>query len=129
MRYVRQRTDTECGIACIAMLADVSYEDARQALFGPKHKGKGRTQKDQMRKALTGFGVITTKRLIRCARQPTLKRDALVRANVAPKSGNWHWAVWDARRQRFLDPLPYKKNNLKPYSYLVILRRIRQTPN
>src|SRR5665213_4508399 len=126
MKYVRQRTDTECGIACVAMLADVGYEKARHALSGPNHNGTGRSEKDQMRKALTTFGVIITKRLVRCARHPSSKRDALVRTNVGPISGNWHWAVWDATQQKFLDPLPYKRG-FHPYSCLVVLRRLRRS--
>jgi hypothetical protein len=41
MRLVRQKKKTDCGIACLAMLAGISYAQAKRALFGEKHKGPG----------------------------------------------------------------------------------------
>jgi ABC-type bacteriocin/lantibiotic exporter with double-glycine peptidase domain len=121
MKLVRQKTKTDCGVACFAMLADISYAQARRALFGEKHKGPGYTYKDQMRNALKAFGVVLSERLTRCPRPERLTQDALIRTNEL-SNGMWHWVVWDARRAKILDPLPYKRR-LRPLSCLVVLER------
>lgn len=35
---VKQRTDTDCGIACVAMVTDRPYEDALHAVFAGRRK-------------------------------------------------------------------------------------------
>jgi hypothetical protein len=127
VKYIRQKAQTDCGIACLAMLAGVSYPKAKALLFGPSHNATCYTTKDEMRDALRYFGVITSKRLVRCKRLDRLGRDALLRTNVL-NNGNWHWVVWDAAQGRILDPLPYKRG-LRPYSGLVVLRRLRNPPS
>src|SRR5260221_11505560 len=121
MRLVRQKTTTDCGIACFASLAGISYTQAQRAVFGEKHKGPSYTYTDQMRKALKDFGVILAHRLVRCPRPARLTQDALIRTNKL-SNGMWHWVVWDARRRKILDPLPYKRG-LRPLSCLIVLER------
>jgi len=64
-------------------------------------------------------GVITSERLTVCKYPDRLKGDALLRTNVLA-DGNWHWAVWDAKRKKLLDP--YYKRTRVVY-YLAVLRR------
>jgi hypothetical protein len=106
MRRVKQKSKTDCGVACFATLAGVSYTQAKRALFGENHEGPCYTQTDQMRNALKEFGVILSEKLVRCVYPEHLNRDALIRTNVLSNE-MWHWVVWDARRQKILDPLPY----------------------
>ena len=66
MKYIKQRNKTDCGVACVAMLANVTYTQAKLALFGERHKGVGYTQTNQMRDTLEKLGVILSDRLVRC---------------------------------------------------------------
>lgn len=122
MRLVRQKTRTDCGIACLAMLAGISWVKARNALFRPGEKSFY-THKATMIDALRRFGVITSKRLVVCKNPRRLKKDALLRTNVLA-NGNWHWAVWDAKREKVLDPY-YKRTRF--FSCVTVLRRTRRT--
>jgi ABC-type bacteriocin/lantibiotic exporter with double-glycine peptidase domain len=122
MRLVRQRTDTDCGVACLAMLAGIPWAQARHALFDRAPTKSFATNTQQMRAALLEFGIVTSLRLFTCKNPLQLKRDALLRTNVKT-NGDSHWAVWDFKRQRVLDPY-YKRT--RPCSALLVLRR--QTP-
>jgi hypothetical protein len=107
MRWIKQRTTTDCGIAAVAIVAGVSYEEAKAA-FGP-FPGRGfLTEAKDLRRALKALGVPLSKRLrrLRGATQIRLKCDAIALVGVAGKNGNEenHWIVWDALEQRLLDP-------------------------
>jgi ABC-type bacteriocin/lantibiotic exporter with double-glycine peptidase domain len=119
MRMIKQRNETDCGIACLAMLASISWAQAKHALFGKRRRKGFYTTKDEMRAALIRFGVITSKRLVVCRNPERLERDAPLRTNVLA-NGNWHWAVWDAKRKKVLDPY-YKRTRF--CSCLVVRRR------
>jgi hypothetical protein len=118
VRRLKQKTKTDCGVACVAMLAGVSWAKARDALFD-KAARTFWTQKDDMINALGHLGVTVSKRLVVCKHPDRLQVDALLRTNILA-NGNWHWAVWDAKRKKILDPY-YKRT--KPVSCLVVLRR------
>lgn len=119
MRLIRQRTSTDCGVACLAMLAGISWAQARNALFDEKRNVSFATGVQQMRLALLGFGIVTSLRLVVCKNPSRLRRDALLRTNVLA-NGGWHWAVWDSKRKKVLDPY-YKRTRF--CSALLILRR------
>jgi hypothetical protein len=72
-----------------------------------------------MRAALRRCGVITAKRLVACKDPSRLQTDALLHTNMLA-NGYSHWAVWDAKRQKILDPY-YQRTRV--FSYLAILRR------
>lgn len=119
MRHVKQKTETDCGVACVAMLAGVSWAKARDALDFERNDTAFWTDMDSMKTALKRLGVITAERLSVCKNPKNLQTDALLRTNLLA-NGNWHWAVWDARRQKILDPY-YKRT--RPLSCLIVLRR------
>ena len=85
MRIIRQRGETDCGVACLAMLVGVPWAEARNILFDPRRKKSFYTDTDIMRAALRHFGVITSKRLVKCKKPERLKRDALLKTNVLAK--------------------------------------------
>jgi hypothetical protein len=55
MRRVSQRRGNDCGVACVAMLAKVSYRRACNAVFGDERATY--TSAHQLRNALRAFGV------------------------------------------------------------------------
>ena len=65
MRLVRQKTGTDCGVACLAMLAGISWAQARNVLFDRRHKKGFYTDKDAMRAALRRCGVIAREGTVR----------------------------------------------------------------
>ncbi len=116
MKRVAQRRGIDCGVACVAMIAEVSYAKAKRAMFGDLPVG--RTSKECLQKGLRKFGIRTGSRLIRCGRNyTTLSFRAILKTNVT-RNGNWHWIVWDPERARPLDPLPHPYKNPKVVSYL-----------
>ena len=120
MRLVKQRHASDCGVACVAMLADVSWEEANLTIFGRVKERGFYTQTADLRDALRRLGVILEIRMKVCRAPRRLRRDALLKTNTR-KGGYWHWAVWDAERQEILDPYGYKA--IRPVSCIPVLKR------
>ena len=110
IRRVFQQHDDGCGIACVAMLAGLSYDEVCLAIFGD-HQGDA-TSLDDLRWALMGYGFRVPRRMTPFweGLHKQLKQHALLALDPGPEA-MWHWAVWDATGRRILDPLrwPPKK--------------------
>ncbi|MCK8458701.1 hypothetical protein [Sphingomonas faeni] len=115
MKTVKQKGEYDCGVACVAMLADVAYDEALKAIF-PNGKRAGKTKTNALRDALVKLG-----------RQPDTGRrkpfgstalddligDALVFVMLDDDGDEYHhWMVWDAKGRELRDPytrtLPYR---------------------
>lgn len=110
MRRVRQLDDNGCGIACVAMIAGITYTEARKQMFG--NKPLTYTKSKELQKALRRHGIRIDGRLRPLGKRnyKTLARPAILKVRWT-KSGPFHWVVWDIRRRRVLDPLepPYTR--------------------
>ena len=120
MKRVLQENDEGCGVACVAMLAGVSYWEARVAVFGKRPRVVHSTHTADIRRALKRFGLRSAKRLISFGREtPEPKNigiNAILKVNRR-KNGTWHWIVWDSKRKRLLDPQrpAYKRPRLSSF--------------
>lgn len=128
LRRVFQQHDDGCGIACLAMLAGLSYQQACLAIFDD---GQGdATSLDDLRWALMAHGFRVPKRMTPFWEgwYTRLDQHALLAVNPAP-DGMWHWAVWDADSRRILDPLrwPARKPVIVGYLPVARNRRSRRT--
>ncbi|MER9740891.1 cysteine peptidase family C39 domain-containing protein [Mesorhizobium sp. M0187] len=130
MMIIRQRGESDCGIACVAMLiqryagcpASSSYDAARAVLFGSA-KGSDTGTRD-LRRALAKFGIKTAGRTVGfkpiSSTNMGLEFDAIVSTKVKA-DGWWHWLVWDGKNNVLLDPLevPYKRPIVTHYLRIV----------
>lgn len=115
--YVRQRLATDCGVAAVAMLAGVSYDDAMRALFaGVSARRKTfRTSYQDIRRAVapaSGYTVwfSASRRRWRSWAELDCKRGILrIAWTRASKSSATHWIVFDGTDvdgpPLFYDPL------------------------
>jgi hypothetical protein len=122
MRRIIQCDKEGCGIACVAMLADVTYEDARRKIFG---KGPVTPTKTKaMQEALRKFGVSSAKKLIRSTKTrhyTELTQDALLKVKLPKRDApDWHWIVWDAGCKKFHDPDPDPYAKPRVVSFLTV---------
>lgn len=109
LRFISQELPTECGIACIAMLVNISLAKARNDVIPPNSSNSRTTQKE-LRAALKKYGK-TLSRKIACPDREMLKSVLavmLVAVNFKEKDGDqyWHWLVYDntENQGRILDP-------------------------
>lgn len=126
MEIIKQRGNSDCGVACVAMLiqryagcpASSSYDAARAVLFGMADRSDTGTR--DLRRALAKFGIKTAGRTVEFKPISTsnmgLEFDAIVSTKVKA-NGWWHWLVWDAKNKALLDPLeePFKRPMVTHY--------------
>ena len=107
--FISQELPTECGVACIAMLGNISLEIARRDV-NFSNASNSRTTQKELRNALKKNGK-TLSRKIACIDSKTLKSlqaVLLVAVNFKEKDDTqyWHWLVYDntENQGRILDP-------------------------
>ena len=109
--HVSQRRSTGCGIACLAMVAGVSYRKAVKAIFGNRKVKDHQVDVDQLAKALKKFGFESKE-------SASFKGHTKAYACILgffwdpgcpesdpewPKSDG-HFAVYNSQEDTFLDP-------------------------
>jgi hypothetical protein len=134
MKQVFQKHENGCGMACVAMVAGVSYDTACNKLFRTK-SGRGTySNTSQIKKALRRADLRTSRKCIRFKNggvwsskaskiSPILGTDAIMicRSKKQLGTGSWHWVVWDHRAKRLRDPQEHPLNR-KITSYLPVFR-------
>ena len=125
MRRVRQRHRHDCGVAVVAILANVSYEIALDAVFpGRKKPRELRTTGQRLARALKKFGLRCdgkTKFLLGRSYRD-LGHDAILIVDRNPDTWLWHWVVWDHKRRRVIDPYWRPKKRPSCFGYLAVYR-------
>lgn len=109
LRRIVQKTGTACGLACVAMLARLSFREVawltREKLpkiFASKHQ---RTYAKDLRVLLKALGW-RLGRQVKCRTWTRIPANALVAVQWKRKQDRWHWVVSsaDAQGSCFLDP-------------------------
>ena len=98
----------DCGIACVAMVANVPYEWALRAfrrIEGKESTSSFYTNHTHVEQMLANLGKKTER--IRFSSWRDIEHHAIVKVNLK-KSGGWHWVAFDAGRQHATahDPKP-----------------------
>lgn len=106
MKTVRQQDDNGCGVACVAMLAGITYGEARKQVY---LSGRSRlTKTKDLLIALRKLGrqPVTDRRQPFGSKTETdLEHDALVFVELTDEDGDQfkHWMVWDAESRNLRD--------------------------
>lgn len=96
IEFIQQRTKSDCGVACIAMLAGLMYEIVYSLIGRPR----GGAYPDDVLETLEELGFESRE----VAKLPK-RGAALVAIHWKNEELSGHFVVWDARRRQFLDPL------------------------
>jgi hypothetical protein len=131
MRWIRQRVSTDCGIAAVAIIADVTYEEAKSAFGEFPGRGFATVAKD-IRRALRRLGsrLGKRKRDLRGVTTLDLKFDAIVRVKH-PSTRNpreKHWIVWDSAERCVLDPLRRRPKSSYTFEHCFRVRGKKDNP-
>lgn len=120
MKTIKQKEENDCGVACVAMLAGVAYDEARAIIY-PNGRSKLTKTKD-LSAALKKLG----REPLTDRRQPfgsqvlhDLETDALVFVEMNNDNASKHWVVWDAKAKKLRDPY-HTKYKHAPRGYLAL---------
>ena len=125
MRRVSQLHPDGCGVACVAMIVGVSFNEARRCMFG--HQEITTTRTRDIRKALREFGIASS-RLVRSTPRTryfrNLEQDAILKTR-SRSDNDWHWIVWDGKHKKLLDPEKNKDDRYvrPPVTSFIAVRR------
>ncbi len=112
LRFVPQRKSTECGVACVAMLASVSLSAARKAVGCSSY-----TDIDEIRTALNDYGICLGRKVKARTWNRLLDRKAEVTALVATgyrrAKEKWHWVlcVGNSNSYEILNPRTRRRSS------------------
>lgn len=116
MAFVRQRGRKDCGVAALAMLCNVTYEEAEAAIPNYK-KGRG-TRTRQLIAGAKRLNYHTDQTRLRPLRLDHIggwtgiETNTLVKIPHPTQKGDWHWVVW--RKCKVYDPA---RGVFKPHEY------------
>lgn len=88
-----------CGIACVAMIAGVTYAEAKAAVRSRPNRTGNSTYYADLKWALGKFGVayeMNGRRGFRFDGWTSINVRSIVAVECEPpRAGNWHWVVFD----------------------------------
>ena len=132
VKYIKQRDEDDCGIACLAMLSlgKHTYHDARKALQFTKEAECFLTNNKAMKEGLDRLGIQHALRFsgIRSKSWTSIidRGSVLLVGCGKRKDKDWHWVVYDGRVRRVFDPNPKlgiyipNRRHKKPFTKLEI---------
>lgn len=131
MAFVRQKHKTDCGIAALAMLCDVSYDDAELVIPWRREGQVHGTTTVQLRVGGRKLGYRTEStpqarmKPLRGASWDSIPVNSLVKVpHPKDRSHGWHWVVW--KRGLVFDPAQGVLDDCnylhKPTSYMQFIK-------
>lgn len=120
MKRVKQKDRTGCGIACVAMLANKTYSQVKKKMksldcFKGHRKNVFLTDYPDLKKALKAYKIKSSKVCNKKSWKST-RKNAIVAINYNKKRDEWHWVVYDKKKECVIDPRtkkPYRKTSDK----------------
>lgn len=110
MEIVEQKHRKGCGIACVAMIRGISYNQAKRLFPLPIQVALsqiGGTTISDVRKALRGYASVGACRpYFPAENRPYFpwNEDRLIALHILKKKQSYHWCLWDSEKRQFLDP-------------------------
>jgi Peptidase C39 family len=109
MRRVIQKDEYDCGVACVAMVRGCNYEVAKKVFKKIEFSKRGSYPRD-LTQALKRLHVDCRGKFISFEGRPAKRlltqngKNAIVKVKTPEFPRKWHWIVWDAKGERWLDP-------------------------
>ncbi len=103
LNIIKMPQKKSCSICCLAMLADLSFEQVMEIIFGKTKPKRLSMSFVEMDKALNMLG-LKTNILKAFPKQPIFNMLCQCRSR---SQGFWHYIVYDKQNNIFLDPLPF----------------------
>lgn len=122
---MRQLRRDDCGVACVAMVAGISYGAALEAF---SFTGESyHTSADDLVRALSLLGIRAGPKLMslpgtgrRWMEEVRVLSKPAILKSPTRRDGTWHWRVYDPSRKIILDPRSPPYSRLRVSAYLLV---------
>lgn len=110
MKRVQQQSieRADCGVACVAMLADRTYQEAFEAFGFPENQSQFYTRHHHLISALGKLGCTVERKRFRSWRTISGRAIVAVNHSHSQKYRCWHWVTFDG--EAIIDPKPGRKS-------------------
>lgn len=110
LKRVRQRYRSDCGVACVAMVAQVKYQQAFD-VFGFTEEDRFYTRHKHLMEALEKLGCEVQRKMFRSWED--IPGHAILPVNRRCEGKHFHWVVYDGKA--VLDPNPQRPAREKSF--------------
>jgi len=121
IKLVKQQRTGDCGVACIAMLANIDYDTAWYVSSPYMNHSEGNIPFESFLSIFNrlGFKGIFT------SLEPREKQNSGLCEITYNRDGKktWHYIVWDSEQKLFLDPQKKPQENFVITKFLEILKK------
>ncbi len=97
--HLKQKDRTGCGVAVIAMLCNVEYEEVKKLVPAEGGKYNWSMNEDDLRKLIANFHLVCPRGWTPCSQEELSQLDT--HAIIATDT---HWMVYDYKQKKILDP-------------------------
>ena len=115
MKRIIQKDSSGCGLACIAMIAGISYRQVRKwsTKIGCSKDGHFDTDASDLRELASCSKIALASRKRQFRSWDKIPHKSIVAINYMEKTDSWHWVVFarDGDRKYVLDPKPSIKSD------------------
>lgn len=111
IRRIRQRTRSDCGVACVAMIAGVRYWEAFNAFGFADGENRFYTSRGQLVEALGNLGYEMKWKKFRSWED--VAGCAIIPVNHRCDRRNFHWVAYDGKFVR--DPNPKRPPRMRSF--------------
>lgn len=130
MRKVKQKNRTGCGIASVAMVANKTYSQVKKKMkslgcFKENRKNMFLTDYPDLKKVLKAYKIKSSK-IYNKKSWNSIRKNAIVAINYNKKRDEWHWVIYDEKKECVIDPrskknyrnITDKRMKIKSYMYI-----------
>ncbi len=118
MKKIKQRNSNDCGICCIAMLANISYEEAKENCFQYEKRKNDSIRFELLPKILKRLNL--NSKIYNCF-QNDLKSGLLEISYIKKGIKKFHYIVFNHLENNFIDPQNDVPKNFEKLRFIEVI--------
>lgn len=117
MKKINQKNSSDCGICCVAMVLDISYNEAMELLKPHMNDENYSLDFNKLEDCLIENGCAI--KISEGAPNSKAKNGIL---EIKLSNENFHYVVWDSKTKSIIDPQEVKAENFIPFRFIEVIK-------